>query len=42
MEALWLLAVLLCPAVMGGVMYFMMRGTRGGDRRADSEEEPGG
>ncbi|MGH2996375.1 MAG: hypothetical protein ACRDON_12115 [Gaiellaceae bacterium] len=42
MEALWLLALLLCPAVMGAVMYLMMRRTRGGDRRADSEEGPGG
>jgi hypothetical protein len=33
MEGLWiLLAVLICPLVMGGMMYLMMRGGRGRGR----------
>lgn len=42
MEALLLLTLLFCPVVMGALMYFMMRGTRGGHRGDDSKEEPGG
>jgi hypothetical protein len=32
MEVLLLLAVLVCPLVMGGMMVWMMRQTRGGTR----------
>lgn len=35
MEAIWLLAILACPVVMGLMMFFMMRGMRGHNGRAD-------
>ena len=35
MEAVWLLAVLACPLVMGAMMLWMMRGMRGGHGRRD-------
>lgn len=41
MNGFWLLLpLLLCPAVMGIVMYLTMRGPRGRSG-APSEEEPG-
>jgi len=40
---LWLLlAILVCPLVMGGMMVWMMRGMRADRRRTDSEEDAGG
>jgi hypothetical protein len=35
MEAVWLLAVLACPLVMGAMMLWMMRGIRGEHGRRD-------
>jgi hypothetical protein len=39
MEMVLLLAVLLCPLVMGGTMVWMMRRTRSGTARG-GEQEP--
>jgi len=35
MELLLILAVLICPLVMGGTMVWMMRQMRGGNRGGD-------
>jgi hypothetical protein len=42
MEAVWLLAVLACPLVMGAMMLWMMRGMRGdhGCRDETAAHEP--
>jgi hypothetical protein len=41
MEVLFLLAVLVCPLVMGGMMVWMMRQMRGGARdEAPREDGP--
>jgi len=41
MEAIWLLAILACPLIMGVMMFLMMRGGRRGDRPVErTEEEP--
>ena len=39
MEAIWLLAVLACPLIMGAMMFVMMRGMRrrGGIEHADED-----
>jgi hypothetical protein len=37
MEAIWLLAILVCPAVMGVMMFFMMRGRRHGRHGSDGD-----
>lgn len=40
MEAIWLLAILACPLVMGVMMFLMMRGMRrdrGAPGRADED-----
>jgi hypothetical protein len=39
MEFWWLLAVLICPIVMGGMMLWMMRGMRSGRSGADRTHE---
>lgn len=39
MEAIWLLAILACPLVMGVMMFLMMRGTRRADRGAGRGDE---
>ena len=39
MDAILLLAILICPAVMGAMMFFMMRGMRG-MRGAPSRGDP--
>ena len=39
MEPLVLLAVLICPIVMGGMMVVMMRQMRGGATRGDRPRE---
>lgn len=39
MEAIWLLAILACPLIMGGMMFVMMRGRRRGDRPAERSHE---
>jgi hypothetical protein len=40
MDAIWLLVILVCPAVMGVMMFFMMRGMRGGPSRDDRSMGP--
>lgn len=35
MEAIWLLVILACPLVMGGMMFLMTRGMRRGDEPRD-------
>lgn len=45
MEAIWLLAILACPLIMGVMMFLVMRGTHGGEHaaeRADEEQRRGG
>jgi hypothetical protein len=39
MEAIWLLAILACPLIMGVMMFVMMRGMRRGDRPAGRTDE---
>lgn len=39
MEAIWLLAILACPVIMGVTMFLMMRGMRRGDRPAERSHE---
>ncbi|HLF00032.1 MAG TPA: hypothetical protein VI540_09050 [Gaiellaceae bacterium] len=39
MELLLLLAVLVCPLVMGGMTVWMMRRTRGGARGEPPQED---
>ena len=39
MELLLILAVLVCPIVMGGMMIQMRRGARAGDPRREDESE---
>jgi hypothetical protein len=39
MEALLLLAVLVCPIVMGAMMLFMMRRTRGHPNASEESHE---
>jgi hypothetical protein len=39
MEAIWLLAILACPVIMGVMMFVMMRGTRRGGRPAERSRE---
>lgn len=38
MEAIWLLAVLACPVVMGGSMIWMMRSMRRHAARSDPDK----
>lgn len=40
MDAIWLLAILVCPAVMGVTMFFMVRGMRGAPSRCDRAMGP--
>ena len=39
MEAIWLLAILACPLVMGVMMFLMMRGMRRDHRAAGRADE---
>jgi hypothetical protein len=39
MEAIWLLAILACPLLMGVMMFVMMRGMPRRDRRAERSDE---
>ena len=39
MEAIWLLAILACPLIMGVMTFVMMRGMRRGDRPAERSHE---
>jgi len=38
-EAIWLLAILACPLLMGAMMFLMMRGMRRGDAAAKHTEK---
>ena len=40
MDAILLLAILACPAVMGAMMFFMMRGMRRAPSRGDRATGP--